>query len=285
MDSLEETHVFSPNLVNTGRFGFSRVRATVTQPVSALNPLANDPSFGIFPGRFSPQIDVGGLVQMVGSLGAVSSDLLAWNSFQFYDDAFVTRGTHTLKFGLAVEHMQNDEFSGGIPPNGLFTFDTLQKFLTNLPTSINVDDPATTRPVYVRQTLFGAYAQDDWRARSNLTVNFGLRYEPVTLPTEAHNTFAVLTSITSPMETPVHTFWARNQTLLNFQPRVGFAWDLHDAGKTAVRGGFGIYDALPVSWEFTHGSTGVLPYQLEKDAANLAQGDFPTNAVLKAQGP
>jgi hypothetical protein len=285
MYSLEETHVFSPNLVNTARFGFSRVRATVTQPVSALNPLANDPSFGIFPGRFSPQIDVGGLVQMVGSLGAVSSDLLAWNSFQFYDDAFVTRGTHTLKFGFAVEHMQNDEFSGGIPPNGLFTFDTLQKFLTNNPTSINVDDPTTTRPVYVRQTLFGFYAQDDWRARSNLTVNIGLRYEPVTLPTEAHNTFAVLTSIISPAETPVHTFWARNQTLRNFEPRIGFAWDPFSNGKTAVRGGFGIYDALPLPWEFSHGSTGVLPYQLEKDAINLDQGDFPTNAVLKAQAP
>ena len=285
MYSLEETHVFGPNVVNTARFGFSRVRATVTQPVTAINPLAKDPSFGIFPGRFAPQIDVGGLVTMVGALGAVSSDLLAWNSFQFYDDAFITRGTHSLKFGFAVERMQNYEFSGGVPPNGQFNFDNLQAFLTNRPTSINVDDPATTRPVYVRQTLFGAYVQDDWRARTNLTVNFGLRYEPVTLPTEAHDTFAVLTSITSPAETPVHTFWARNQTLRNFAPRIGFAWDPFRNGKTAVRAGFGIYDALPLSWEFTHGSTGVLPYQLEKDAANLAQGDFPTNAVLKAQAP
>jgi outer membrane receptor protein involved in Fe transport len=283
MYSLEETHVFSPNLVNTARFGFSRVRATVTQPVSAINPLAKDPSFGIFPGRFSPQIDVGGLVPMVGSLGAVSSDLLTWNSFQFYDDAFVTRGTHTLKFGFAVERMQNNEFSGGIPPNGLYTFDNLQALLTNNPKTIAVDDPTTTRPIYVRQTLFGFYAQDDWRARSNLTLNFGLRYEPVTLPTEAHNTFAVLTSLTSPMETPVHTFWTKNQTLRNFEPRVGFAWDPFSNGKTAIRGGFGIYDALPLPWEFTHGSTGVLPYQLEKDGNILAQGDFPTGALNKVQ--
>jgi hypothetical protein len=285
MYSLEETHVFNPNLVNTARFGFSRVRATVTQPVTALNPLANDPTFGILPGRFAPQINVGGLVTMVGALGAVSADLLAWNSFQFYDDAFITHGTHTLKFGFAVEHMQNSEFSGGVPPNGQFNFNNLEGFLTNVPISINLDDQSTTRPIYVHQTLFGFYAQDDWRVRSNLTLNMGVRYEPVTLPVEAHNTFAVLTTLTSPAETPVNTFWARNQTLRNFEPRIGFAWDPFSDGKTAVRAGFGIYDALPLPWEFTHGSTGVLPYQLEKDATNLAQGDFPTNAVLKAQAP
>jgi hypothetical protein len=285
MYSLEETHVFSPALANTARFGFSRVRATVTQPAAALNPLANDPTFGIFPGKFAPQINVSGLVGMVGALGAVSADLLTWNSFQFYDDAFLTRGTHSLKFGFAVEHMQNNEFSGGVPPNGQFNFDSLRSFLTNQPTSINIDDSTTTKPIYVRQTLFGAYIQDDWHARPNLTVNFGLRYEPVTLPTEAKNSFAVLTTLTSPAETPVKTFWASNQSLRNFEPRVGFAWDPFRNGKTAVRAGFGIYDSLPLSWVFTHGSTGVLPYQLEKDATNLPQGSFPNGAVDLANQP
>jgi outer membrane receptor protein involved in Fe transport len=285
MYSLEETHVFNPNLVNSARFGFSRVRATVTQPGTALNPIASDPKYGILPGLPAPQIDVSGLVQMLGAVGGVSADLLAWNSFQFYDDAFVTHGTHSLKFGFAVEHMQNDEFSGGVAPNGQFNFGGLQSFLTNQPTSINLDVASTTRPVYVRQTLFGAYVQDDWHARPNLTLNFGLRYEPVTLPTEAHNTFAVMTSLTSPAETPVHTFWAKNQSLLNFAPRVGFAWDPFRDGKTAVRAGFGIYDALPIPWVFTHNSTGVLPYELEHDAINLPAGSFPTGAVALAQQP
>jgi len=279
MYSLEETHIFSPTLANTVRGGFSRVRATVTEPVAALNPLAKDPKFGILPGRFSPELAVNGLDTMDGALGDVSSDLLTWNSFQAYDDAFLTRGTHSLKFGFAWEHMQNFEFSGGVPPNGQFSFGSLSGFLLNQPVGIKLDDPTTTRPIYVHQTLFGAYVQDDWHWRPNLTLNFGVRYEPVTLPVEPHNTFAVLTSLTSPAETPVHTLYASNPTLRNFQPRIGFAWDPFRSGKTSVRGGFGIFDALPLSWEYTHGSTGVLPYQLQKGLSPLPAGSFPTGAV------
>jgi hypothetical protein len=116
-------------------------------------------------------------------------------------------------------------------------------------------------------------------------VNLGLRYEPVTVPTEADNTFAVLTSLTSPAETAVKTFWAKNQSLLNFQPRIGLAWDPFGNGKTAVRAAFGIYDELPLPWVFTHGSTGVLPYSLEKDGSNLPAGSFPTGAVALVSLP
>ena len=277
MYSLEETHIFSPGLVNTARLGFNRVRALVTAPVSAINPLAKDSSLGAIPGRFSPELVVNGIATMDGSLNAISADTLTWNSFQFYDDAFLARGTHSLKFGFAAEHMQNDEFSGA-GANGSFRFDSVAGFLQNQPLSVTLDDPTSTRPIYVRQTLFGAYIQDDWRWRSNLTLNFGVRYEPVTLPTEAHNTFAVLTSLTSRAETPVKTLWATNQTLHNFQPRIGFAWDPFRNGKTAVRGGFGIFDVLPLSWQYTHQSTGVLPYERAYGSGTLAQGSFPTGA-------
>jgi hypothetical protein len=280
MFSVEETHIFSPAFVNTARVGFNRVRALVTAPVSAINPLAKDLSLGALPGRYSPELVVPGIATMDGSLGVISEDVLTWNSYQFYDDAFLTRGTHSLKFGFAWEHMQDSEFSGA-GANGSFSFGSLPDFLQNKPATVTLDDPTSTRPIYVHQTLFGGYLQDDWHWRSNLTFNIGLRYEPVTLPTEAHNTFAVLTTLTSPAETHVKTLWASNQTLRNFQPRLGFAWDPFKNGKTAVRGGFGIFDVLPLSWEYTHQSTGVLPYELAVGSSSLAQGSFPTGAVAQ----
>jgi Carboxypeptidase regulatory-like domain/TonB-dependent Receptor Plug Domain/TonB dependent receptor len=278
MGSVEETHQFNPTFVNTVRFGFNRVRALVTAPVSAINPLAQDPSLGAFPGRFAPELVIPGIATMDGSLNVISEDVLTWNSFQFYDDGFITRGTHSLKFGFAVERMQDDEFSGA-GANGSFSFPSLKGFLTNQPATVTLDDPTSTRPIYVRQTLFGGYVQDDWRWRSNFTLNFGLRYEPTTLPTEAQNTFAVLTSLTSPVEMHAKTLWSRNQTLRNFQPRVGLAWDPFRDGKTAVRGGFGIFDVLPLSWIYTHQSTGVLPYELAAGSSSLPAGSFPTGAL------
>jgi hypothetical protein len=273
MLSLEETHIFSPALVNSARFGFSRVRALIAAPLSALNPLASDTSLGSFPGRNSAALTVPGLTQMLGSLGAVSTDKLTWNSFQFYDDAFYTLGAHSLKFGFAFERMQNDELSGS-GANGTFGFPSLRDFLLATPSTVTVDDPIT-KPVYVRQSLFGGYIQDDWHFRPNLTFNLGVRYEPVTLPTEAHNSFAVLPTLISPAEVPVKTLWASNQTLRNFEPRVGFSWDPFSNGKTAVRGGFGIFDVLPIPWVFTHGSTSTLPFGRLAGSSNLAKGDFP----------
>lgn len=273
MYSLEETHVFSAALVNSARFGFSRVRALIAAPVSAINPLANDPSLGSFPGRNSAALSVPGLTTMLGSVGAVSTDTLTWNSFQFYDDAFYTLGNHSLRFGFAFERMQNDELSGS-GANGTFGFPSLRDFLLATPSTVTVDDPIT-KPVYVRQSLFGAYIQDDWHWRRNFTLNIGLRYEPVTLPTEAHNSFAVLPTLTSPAEVPVKTLWASNQTLRDFEPRIGFAWDPFSNGKTAVRGGFGIFDVLPIPWVFTHGSTSTLPFGRLAGASNLSKGDFP----------
>ena len=70
-----------------------------------------------------------------------------------------------------------------------------------------------------------------------------------------------------------------NPTLRNFEPRIGFAWDPFHNGKTAVRGGFGIFDVLPLNYEFMDPESGHSPYTVSFTAANLAPGSFPTGAV------
>jgi hypothetical protein len=277
--SLEETHTFSPTLVNTVRFGFSRVVALSNQAIAPINPATADTSLGSFPGRPSPGINVTGLTGFAGGLLGLSAPNHIWNSFQLYDDAFLTKGAHSIKFGFAMERMQhNFSVYGNI--NGLFSFSSLANLLEAHPLSFKAQIPTSFTAFGVRQTLFGGYVQDDWRFKSNLTVNLGLRYEMVTVPTEIANRLENIRTITSPTAFLGSPFF-NNPTKLNFEPRVGFAWDPFRNGKTSVRGAFGIFDVLPLNYEFFNGLNTAQPYVESLFASNLVQGDFPTAVVGK----
>jgi len=253
--ALEETHIFSPRLVNSFRVGYNRDAVANLQSSTALNPAAADTSLGPIPGVHAADVAIGGgLTELPGGLNGQNSDLFFWNSFQGYDDAFLTRGTHSLKFGGNVERMDfnTESFS---QRNGTFQFGNLQAFLTNQPTLYNSIPTIGFTMMGFRQTLVGAYLQDDWRWRPNVTLNLGLRYEMVTNLKESQNRLIHLNSLmdtTPTLGAPLMP----NPTLRNFEPRVGFSWDPFKKGKTVLRGGFGIFDVLPMAWQFfTHEPT------------------------------
>jgi Carboxypeptidase regulatory-like domain/TonB dependent receptor len=273
MYSLEETHIFSDKLVNTARIGFSRVSAGVNLSKGALAPIASDTTLGSLPGRYAPAISVPGLTA-TSSLDSATSNNHLLNSFQYYDDVFLTRGTHALKLGVAMEHMQYD-YSTLQAFDGNFAFGSFQSFLADTPTSITIQGPNASE-IGTRQTLYGIYLQDDWRVRQNFTLNLGIRYEPTNLPTESHNRYEVLSSLTAPLPTSVHTLWSDNATLRDFAPRVGLSWvPLHN-GKTVIHAGFGMFDVLPINWVYTTSKGSSAPFIILQSAENLQPGDFPT---------
>ena len=268
--ALEESHILNSSMVNSVRVGFNRARVDNDASVQAINPLAADKSLGAGAGQNATQVQMPGVSLFTGGLGGKPSGFWRWNSYQVYDDAFLTRGTHSLKFGAAVERMQTNSIIYS-DSTGLFSFASRAAFLTNQPKRFDSGFPQTLAPRYLRQTLFGVYVQDDWRWHPNLTLNLGLRYEMVTVPTEAHNKIALLTNITDPtphLGSPVYS----NPTLHDFEPRVGFAWDPFRTGKTAVRGGFGIFDALPLEYEFHLGESA--PYTEFGSISKVPPGSF-----------
>jgi hypothetical protein len=275
--TIEENHTFSPQLINTVRVGFNRVVDSGGAGISAINPAAADPTLGAIPGRDAPQTFVTGLTTLQGGANNENNTAFWWNSYQAYDDAFLTRGKQNLRFGVAVERDQDHvlQFS---TVGGQYRFGSLANFLTNQPASFSATLPQTVTPRHYRQTVIGAYLQDDIRWRPNLTLNLGVRYEMSTVPTETDNK---LSNLASPTATAPHLGdpLFSNPTLKNVEPRVGFAWDPLSNGKTAVRGGFGIYDVLPLLYEYALTELQLSPFALSGRATGLPQGTYPGGAL------
>jgi Carboxypeptidase regulatory-like domain/TonB-dependent Receptor Plug Domain/TonB dependent receptor len=278
--TLHEQHAFSGNFLNSARFGFSRSVGITGGLTKILDPNMLDSSFGFIPGGLAGEIRaVPGITNFSGAPtngGALLSEKsLAWNSFQGGDDVFLTHGIHGIKIGVLVERMQDNELS--LPAvNGLFRFDSLLTFLTNQPLVFQGSAGQNVPDVGLRQTMFGAHFEDDVRLKKDLTLNLGLRYEMATVPTEAQNRISNLRNLTDAMPHVGAPFF-NNPTLRNFEPRVGFAWN-PQGGKTLMRGGFGIFDVLPLPYEFQNSFQLDIPFVTSIFANTLQPGMFPTGA-------
>lgn len=278
--AIGETHIFSSQLVNSFRVGYNRAVSSTTA-FNAINPLAADPSLGAVPGQNAPTINVPGLTGFTAGLPGSSVISYHWNSFQGYDDISLTKGIQNIKFGAAVERMDLNMFADSNGP-GTFNFGSLTDFLTNQPSSFSAALPEAVSERGFRQTIFGLYVQDDIRWRPNLTINLGLRYEISSVPTEVQGKLTTLrdpyTDTTPHLGDPLFN----NPTLRNFEPRVGFAWDPFRNGKTSFRGGFGMFDVLPLAYEIEQFEPSGAPFFNVVGANALAPGSFPTGAFQQA---
>jgi hypothetical protein len=300
--SLEETHTFGPTLVNSVRGGYSREYEINDFSATAINQLAKDPNLRAIPNQFAAHVLVTGIDQFTGGVNGNTTALYAWNSFQGYDDAFWTHGTHSIKFGGGVERQQLNRLSH-TDPSGVFQFGSLQGFLTNIPKRFSGENFGSVGPQGLRQTIFGLYAQDDWRFRPNLTLNLGLRWEMATAINDNHGTIVNMFNLADPLPhcgTVVQGNCATgggplfgNNTLHNFEPRVGFAWDPFHNGKTAVRGSFGLFDVLPLGYQYIAAATKQFPFVFSGNVSGcnsspppcLPQGSFYAGANSKLPVP
>ena len=285
--AIEETHIFTPSFANSIRIGGNHEGVNNNQSLKAINPDAARTDLGVggsaFAGRDAAQVFIdGGTTAFSGGIGGSPTYYYHWNSIQAYDDAFLTKGKHSIKFGGAIERMMLN-VTADTDPNGIWRFGDLGSFLTNNPAKFQGGIASTLSPRNLRQTLFGVYLQDDWRLNSSLTLNLGLRYEMSTVPSETNGKIANLRNISDPL--PVcagvvsgqcsgsGSFFS-NPTLHNFEPRFGFAWDPLRNGKTAVRGGIGLFDVQPLPYQFILMTTQSAPFFSYTAVNNPGPGTF-----------
>jgi Carboxypeptidase regulatory-like domain/TonB-dependent Receptor Plug Domain/TonB dependent receptor len=287
--AIEETHIFTPSFANSIRIGGNHEAVKNNQSAKAINPDSSRTDLGVggtaFAGRAASQVLMGGgISDFTGGVGGSPTYFYHWNSVQAYDDAFLTKGTHSLRFGGGFEHMMLNVIAD-TDPNGIWRFTDWAGFLTNNPTKFQGGIASTLSPRNLRQNIFGVYLQDDWRWKPNVTLNLGLRYETSTVLKETSGKTANLTNLSDPLPvcgrlvqgqcSAAGAFFS-NPTLKNFEPRVGFAWDVFHNGKTAVRGGIGLFDVLPLPYQFVLMTTQSAPFFSYTAVNNPGQGTFFT---------
>ena len=278
---IEETHVFSSSVVNAARFGVSRNLANITNTAPGPNTLSADTTLGGVPGRTASSLVIGGLTNFGGGLNAPSQYNFYWTSIQGYDDAFYTHGNHTIRFGGGFERMRNDIVATSSPA-GLYTFSSTADFIAGRVQNFSAQLPGSVPEKGLRQTLGAGYVLDDWKARKNLTLNLGVRYEATTVPTEVHGNLSRLVNLTDSAPTLGGTYF-QNPTLKDFEPRVGVVWDPFSTGKTAIRAGFGMFDVLPLPYQFELLSSLAAPY-LAVGSVVYSNAAAPYTAVQPGDG-
>jgi len=258
---LNETHTFGPRLLNDARLGYTRrsnniLGASLPGPASAALGIPGIPTGSAFANAL-PLFTLTGF-QQLGSSASVFSRYQT-GVWELVDTVSIDAGRHALKFGGDLRWYQLNAVAPA-NPTGSFAFTTtgtnqqgltlpttdprangnaLASFLLGQVDTFSIDlQGSTLRP---RDNIQEFFAQDDWRATENLTLNLGVRYTLHHPSTEKRNQGAIFNLQTQQLQFLGVGGFSRSARELhygNFAPRLGLALRLDR--RTVLRAGFGI---------------------------------------------
>ncbi len=245
--NFDWTHTFSSSMVNDAAFGITRISGLGScshceVPSISLNFSSGLPDFGT---GFAPAKFI-------------------QNDFHWRDVLSFTHGKHALKAGLDIfRDQENDLFSGPTQRPGFLFLDnnattglnSVFDFANDQPTQetgINYDlrtGALSRESIGYRTSNFGFFVQDDWKAKNNFSINYGLRWDFNSNPKEISGQMSqvilgsgsnLLQQISNASVQVVPSL-LRTHRIGYFAPRLSFAWDPTGAGKLSIRGGMGVF--------------------------------------------
>jgi hypothetical protein len=249
--SLSETHSFGYR-INQVRLGFNR-QSSSTEPAAQFNPVDFGIRNGITQPIGLPQINVaGGGLNFGGPSrfpsGRGDTTLVAGDTMS------CLCGRHSFMIGGEFRQFLNNNFRRG---TGLFNFSNVPAFLADTANSFSVT--LGNQSSSIVQGALGLFVQSNYKWRPNVTLELGLRYDWNLSPEERYGRFIVFDprsiSIERIEEGGNKIYHENNK---NFQPRLGFAWDPFNDGKTSVRGAYAILVDQPMT-SVVIGTTGNPP--------------------------
>lgn len=238
--TLNDSWAISPTMVNEARLGFNRIHITFLAD-NALSAAAYGINSGVTAAIGLPQITVSGTFTFGGISGFPQGR--GDNTYGLSDTLSWIHGNHTVKFGGEYRPANSDNFS--YTP-GTFTFSSVGDFLGDQATGFTANASNRSNRTYCNS--LGLFVTDAWKVTPTLMVQLGLRYDWYGTPTEAQNRFVVFDPATDTLQHVGQGSGpglAYNQSALNFEPRIGLAWDPFRTGKTVIRAAYAIMTDQP----------------------------------------
>ncbi|ADW70256.1 TonB-dependent receptor [Granulicella tundricola] len=232
--TINEIHVFSPAIVNEARIGFNRIAISFNE-----NFLGNSSTYGINNGVTLPlglpQISVTDLgLNFGGPSGFPQGRFVTTGVFS--DTLNILKGKHSIKVGGEFRRFEGNNFS---ETAGTIAFSTTANFANGLANTFSANSSNVVSRIF--DSSVAGFVQDNWKLTPRLVVELGLRFEWNGTFTEGAHRFVNFLAASDTLQQVNQPY---NQNY-NYDPRVGFTYDLLGNSKTVLRGGFGILADQP----------------------------------------
>ena len=246
--SVQEQHVFSAQLLNTARIGYSRASFFFLGSIPASIQV-NTPGF--IAGKPTGAIVIAGSTASNGSsqitgagANVGSNNATSRNLYTLDDHVFYSRSHHQIEAGVWLQSLRSND---NLAQNqyGQASFASLTTFLQGTVKTFTV--VPTPTPLNWHSLMGAAYLEDTWRLTPTVELRGGIRFESTNGWNEAHgraSQYGFTNGVINTTPTTGTSALTDNRAKFLPEPRIGIAWNVLGSGKTSLRSSVGLHHSL-----------------------------------------